>query len=62
MLLKDLKVRRGAPELDPDPTGPTRARHCHIVQHADQGIMTNILVVDARAPPPNVVICQPPSD
>src|SRR5262245_14697926 len=24
LLLKDLKVQRGAPELDPDPTGPTR--------------------------------------
>jgi FtsP/CotA-like multicopper oxidase with cupredoxin domain len=33
--------------------------HCHIVQHADQGMMANILVVDPRAPPPDVVRCQP---
>ncbi len=35
--------------------------HCHIVQHADQGMMANILVVDPRAPPPDVVRCQPPA-
>lgn len=35
--------------------------HCHIVQHADQGMMANILVVDPLSPPTNIVRCQPPS-
>src|SRR5262245_33182121 len=33
--------------------------HCHIVQHADQGMMANILVVDPAKPPPDVVRCAP---
>jgi hypothetical protein len=99
MLLKVLKVQRGQPALDPDPSGPTRRTvnglwkprlqmqpgqlefwrvgniganiyyklHLdgqpvvwrHIVQHADQGMMANVLVIDPRSP--NVVHCQPPS-
>src|SRR5262249_29649708 len=35
--------------------------HCHIVQHADQGMMASLLVVDPNAPPPDVVRCQPPT-
>src|SRR5262245_7602838 len=35
--------------------------HCHIVQHADQGMMANILVVDPAKPPPDVVRCAPPA-
>jgi FtsP/CotA-like multicopper oxidase with cupredoxin domain len=34
--------------------------HCHIVQHADQGMMANILVVDPAKPPPDIVRCAPP--
>jgi len=33
--------------------------HRHIVQHADQGMMANILVVDPAKPPPKVVRCEP---
>jgi suppressor of ftsI len=32
--------------------------HCHIIQHEDQGMMSNILVVDPKAPPPQVKMCQ----
>ena len=35
--------------------------HCHIVQHADQGMMANILVVDPAQPPPDVVRCDAPA-
>lgn len=34
--------------------------HCHIVQHADQGMMANILVVDPAAPPPVIQRCDEP--
>lgn len=32
--------------------------HCHIIQHEDQGMMANILVVDPKAPPPGIRRCQ----
>jgi FtsP/CotA-like multicopper oxidase with cupredoxin domain len=31
--------------------------HCHIVQHADQGMMANIAVIDPAAPPPELPLC-----
>lgn len=31
--------------------------HCHIVQHADQGMMANIYVVDPLLPPPDIQLC-----
>ncbi len=34
--------------------------HCHIVQHADQGMMANIQVVDPAAPPPVIHRCDEP--
>ena len=33
--------------------------HCHIVQHADQGMMANIQVIDPSHPVP-VHPCEPP--
>lgn len=32
--------------------------HCHVVQHADQGMMANIRVVDPAAPGP-IHLCAP---
>ena len=32
--------------------------HCHIIQHEDQGMMSNILVIDPKAPPPSINRCQ----
>ena len=32
--------------------------HCHIIQHEDQGMMSNILVIDPKAPPPHIERCQ----
>jgi suppressor of ftsI len=32
--------------------------HCHIIQHEDQGMMSNILVIDPAAPPPHIDRCQ----
>ena len=34
--------------------------HCHIIQHEDQGMMANILVIDPNAPPPSITMCQTP--
>jgi FtsP/CotA-like multicopper oxidase with cupredoxin domain len=31
--------------------------HCHIVQHADQGMMANIVVIDPADPPPPIELC-----
>lgn len=31
--------------------------HCHIVQHADQGMMANIVVYDPADPPPLIELC-----
>jgi FtsP/CotA-like multicopper oxidase with cupredoxin domain len=31
--------------------------HCHIVQHADQGMMANIVVVDPADPPEHIELC-----
>ena len=31
--------------------------HCHIVQHADQGMMANIVVYDPADPPPPIELC-----
>ena len=36
--------------------------HCHIVQHADQGMMANILVLDPSQPPPEYELCDPTGD
>ena len=32
--------------------------HCHIIQHEDQGMMSNILVIDPKVPPPHVTMCR----
>jgi hypothetical protein len=32
--------------------------HCHIIQHEDQGMMSNILVIDPNAPPAHITMCQ----
>jgi FtsP/CotA-like multicopper oxidase with cupredoxin domain len=32
--------------------------HCHIIQHEDQGMMSNILVIDPNAPPAHITRCQ----
>ncbi len=32
--------------------------HCHIIQHEDQGMMSNIVVVDPKAPPRHINMCQ----
>lgn len=32
--------------------------HCHIVQHADQGMMANIVVYDPAVGPPDVTLCE----
>ena len=36
--------------------------HCHIVQHEDQGMMANILVLDPNQPPPAYELCDPTGD
>ena len=32
--------------------------HCHIIQHEDQGMMSNIVVIDPKAPPRHINMCQ----
>jgi FtsP/CotA-like multicopper oxidase with cupredoxin domain len=32
--------------------------HCHIIQHEDQGMMSNILVIDPKAPPADIPMCR----
>jgi len=49
-------VKAILPFTDPVITGEF-VYHCHIVQHADQGMMANILVIDPFQPPPDYQLC-----
>jgi suppressor of ftsI len=51
-------VRAIVPFTDPVIVGEF-VYHCHIVQHADQGMMANILVVDPTKPLPPFTPCAP---